>query len=202
MSGDLPRPQGPLLPSCLLPGVHPAASRATAEKPGGGVSPVPQCCLCGRQWPQFPPYGVLHQWTDWGVRDLEKGIKQWDYLSEKRKPPFSATPVGLSVPAVLMSTRNWRYLKAIRLFQCPRSGRGHWYNFQQRSPLRLARNMRENFVSSTVSNVSNLSAMLVLLWIILATSLILEKVWLMHSERRFFPAWCPSETSVLMLQLP
>ena len=84
MSGDLPRPQGPLLPSCLLPGVlvHPAASRATGEKPGGGVSPVPQCCLCGRQWPQFPPYGVLHQWTDWGVRDLEKGIEQWDYLSE------------------------------------------------------------------------------------------------------------------------
>ena len=49
MSGDLPRPQGPLLPSCLLPGVHPAAARTTAERPGDGVSPVSQCCLCGRQ---------------------------------------------------------------------------------------------------------------------------------------------------------
>ena len=49
LSGDLPQPQGPGLPSCLLPGVHPAAATATAEGPGVGVSPVPQCRRCGRQ---------------------------------------------------------------------------------------------------------------------------------------------------------
>ena len=48
LSGDIPRPQGSGLPPCLLSGVHPAAATATAEGPGGGVSPVSQCCQCGR----------------------------------------------------------------------------------------------------------------------------------------------------------
>ena len=41
LSGDLLQPQGPVLPPCLLPGVHPAAANATTERPGVGVSPVP-----------------------------------------------------------------------------------------------------------------------------------------------------------------
>ena len=41
LSGDLLRPQGPVLPPRLLPGVHPAAATATTERPGVGVSPVP-----------------------------------------------------------------------------------------------------------------------------------------------------------------
>ena len=40
LSRDIPQPQGPGLPPCLLPRVHPAAAKATAEGPGGGVSPV------------------------------------------------------------------------------------------------------------------------------------------------------------------
>ena len=49
LSGNLPQPQGPSLPPRLLPRVHPAAATATAEGPGVGVSPVPQCRRCGRQ---------------------------------------------------------------------------------------------------------------------------------------------------------
>ena len=39
--GDLPRPQGLVVPPHLLPGVHPAAARASAEEPGDGVDVTP-----------------------------------------------------------------------------------------------------------------------------------------------------------------
>ena len=113
LSGDIPWPQGPGLPSRLLRRVHPAAAKATAERPGSGVSPVSQCCYCGRQWPQRLTHCVLHQWTDWSVWDIEKSWEQWDYLPEL-----------LQWRKGLLFLSHLQYVYLHQLYQCSQDNEG------------------------------------------------------------------------------